>query len=626
MIKERSNRVFVTGHRGVCGKHRFGPYYGVVSDKVAQSNLATSIRSNARLPRITSKMNAPRRIDPRVLTIGMITTSPLVPRWQAEIVEILAADARFSLDTLITVAPSHVPGSDQAAGAIARLMTLPWKLADRFDAFFSRKIFHRQFKPVAYDADALIDFKHARRFASSIEVEVVCDAGDGSIGIREHELCLIGQRNLDVVINLDDLELDTAFQRVPAHGVWFLRLGSEEQERQGPPAFAEVAGNYGETIVKLCVLDGERSGTVVLARASYHTFLKSWNENRRRACMRSVHLVTDTLERLADTGQTGAIGKLPAAKRLGGVTTNLPGPVEAIGALARVCWRTLSAELSKRLYVEQWQLAVGWEGGKPQEMYKFARVIPPQDRFWADPFLFERDGVQHIFIENFPYATDKGEIAVLRFRDRELLESRTIISQPYHMSFPFCFEHGGRCFMIPETYESGAIELWEAHDFPYGWHKVKNLMEGVSSADTVLHYNDGRWWMFTNLDRTVFQDHCHELHLFWADTFDSESWTPHPLNPVVRDVSTARMAGRIVRTNDGRLLRYSQDNRFNYGYGLNILEITTLNPQAYHERRIGYAPLNRPRGVVGAHHFDRCGDVTVGDIRYRLPKLRWLPI
>ncbi|RVB33348.1 formyl transferase, partial [Mesorhizobium sp. M7A.F.Ca.CA.004.05.1.1] len=53
-------------------------------------------------------------------------------------------------------------------------------------------------------------------------------------------------------------------------------------------------------------------------------------------------------------------------------------------------------------------------------------------------------------------------------------------------------------------------------------------------------------------------------------------WTPHPKNPVLIDIASARPAGRMVRRGND-LLRPVQDCRRSYGAALGIARISHLD-------------------------------------------------
>ena len=91
--------------------------------------------------------------------------------------------------------------------------------------------------------------------------------------------------------------------------------------------------------------------------------------------------------------------------------------------------------------------------------------------------------------------------------------------------------------------------------------------------------------MFTNIKENEGASSFDELFLFYADELLTNHWKPHPKNPVVSDVKSARPAGSLFFYNN-KLYRPSQDCSFRYGYATVINEIIEMNPEA--ERISGY--------------------------------------
>jgi hypothetical protein len=172
--------------------------------------------------------------------------------------------------------------------------------------------------------------------------------------------------------------------------------------------------------------------------------------------------------------------------------------------------------------------------------------------------------------------------------------------------------------MIPETHQSGRIEVWRSVGFPDRWELHATALDGTRAADTVLVERSGQWWIFTNLCLDGFGDHCSELHVFRTDGPQLGHVEPHPLNPVVVDSRTARAGGRVF-FQDGRLLRVSQINSHGvYGYGLNIIEIERLDERSYRERVLRQITPGFENGIMGCHHFDAAEGQFVIDVRSRI--------
>ncbi len=110
--------------------------------------------------------------------------------------------------------------------------------------------------------------------------------------------------------------------------------------------------------------------------------------------------------------------------------------------------------------------------------------------------------------------------------------------------------------MLSETAARRRVELYRASRFPDEWTLERVLLRNVRATDATLLRHEGRWWLFVAL--AVEGGHAvDELALFSSGSLDGE-WKPHPLNPVVSDVRSARPAGRIFSRN-GQLIRPAQD-------------------------------------------------------------------
>lgn len=195
-------------------------------------------------------------------------------------------------------------------------------------------------------------------------------------------------------------------------------------------------------------------------------------------------------------------------------------------------------------------------------------------------------------------------------------EPITILEKPYHLSYPYVFEHEGDLYLIPESIGNKTIELYKCVDFPGKWEFQMNLMEDIQAVDATIHYHDEKFWMFTNLIETDGASTWDELFLFYTDDLFSSDWTPHPLNPVVSDCKSARPAGKIFYEN-GRLYRPSQNCSHRYGYGFNISEITELSENSYNENVVSRVKPNWDKQIVGTHTFNREGSLHIIDAIYR---------
>ena len=223
------------------------------------------------------------------------------------------------------------------------------------------------------------------------------------------------------------------------------------------------------------------------------------------------------------------------------------------------------------------------------------------------------------------FSVGRGHISVLTVDSQcNYDEAVPVIKHPYHMSYPFIFNYRDEMYMIPETGESGTIQLYRCVNFPYQWEFVKNLMEDVFAVDTNVMEVDGRWWMFTTIRESDHTDCLDQLQIFHADSPLSDQWQPHVNNPVSRDVRTARLAGEFFQ-HDGKLLRPSQNGSYHYGWGMKISEVVQLDEDEYIEKEVRAIEPGWHWSVIATHTFNQLNGMFASDARVLRPRLmRWI--
>jgi hypothetical protein len=228
-----------------------------------------------------------------------------------------------------------------------------------------------------------------------------------------------------------------------------------------------------------------------------------------------------------------------------------------------------------------------------------AKDLPqPPSSFVADPFLVRERGVFYLFFELFNSDSQKGEIGVASSPDGYSWRYLgVVLREPFHLSYPYVFQHQGRYYMIPESRAGGGVRLYRAKNFPLTWELDTALFEGPY-ADSSIVYHDKRWWIFSERQAyTLTIWHSHHLQ---------GPWEQHPAGLLYpEDRARTRPGGRIVRVG-GKLIRFSQDNVGGYGKRVRAFEILELTPSTFRERPMVPDPLFGPTGNAwrfnGMHH------------------------
>ncbi len=209
----------------------------------------------------------------------------------------------------------------------------------------------------------------------------------------------------------------------------------------------------------------------------------------------------------------------------------------------------------------------------------YVRLADDGRRYYADPFVIAANGSHYLFCEEFDYALGRGLISVTVVpRTGTPQRPRVVLDRPYHLSYPFVFEHAGQIWMMPESSGARTVELYRADPFPDRWVLETTLLRDIDIGDATIVQQDGRWWMFGGT-RAWMSSSWDALSLFHAPELTGP-WTPHPRNPVLIDLRSARPAGALFRQNGG-WWRPAQDCSRGYGSGLALCSVDRLDPEDY---------------------------------------------
>ncbi|TPK72245.1 formyl transferase [Mesorhizobium sp. B2-4-17] len=400
-------------------------------------------------------------------------------------------------------------------------------------------------------------------------------------------------------------QLETAIHGLPADGLAErLPLSALAPYRTQAPAPADLVldlcgdahvngtrvwrmtydGDAGEAALLASILDGrtpiariEENGTVVaegrlgteyggIALASFQDMLARTASLILAAMTGSARAV---LPVLPEPAQADALPQIPSTAKLG---------VRAGKALAR--------RIVQKIYhlcynAPHWK--VGWRQTDGRDLFDLRahpasgwRVLPDDgSRFYADPFPILYQGQVTLFVEDYIHRLGKAIISAVPFGPAGPIgRPEPVLDLPYHLSYPFVFERDGEVWMVPESCANRTVDLYRATAFPGGWVKEATLLSDIVASDATLVEHGGRWWLFATVrdGGGAFSD---ALHLWSAPDFRGP-WTPHPKNPVLVDIASARPAGRMVERN-GQLLRPVQDCRRSYGAALGIARIAHLD-------------------------------------------------
>lgn len=260
-----------------------------------------------------------------------------------------------------------------------------------------------------------------------------------------------------------------------------------------------------------------------------------------------------------------------------------------------------TAEFAIAIYTGPSPLSLSPATGVPQPTLTRDDVSDVSAAFVADPFMIQKDQKWWLFFEVLNERNEQGDIGLAFSPDgRSWQYDRIVLDEPFHLSYPYVFEHDGKVYMLPEAGESHSLRLYAAVQFPHSWRLETTLLRGTH-LDPSLIYHAGHWWLFS---ATSLQND--ELTLFWAEHLTGP-WHKHPASPIVSgDAHRARPGGRVIET-EGRLYRFAQDDYPNYGRALRAFEILELSTTRYREREAPEFVLKASGqgwNAAGMHHAD----------------------
>jgi hypothetical protein len=453
------------------------------------------------------------------------------------------------------------------------------------------------------DAFARMDAKKLLENTPEIKIHPTMDKF--SDWIEEEDVKRIKEFNLDVIIRRGFRILKGDILNTAKYGLWSFHHGDNTLVRGGPPGFWETFESMGEQGVILQILTEDLDNGIVLYRSSFPCDSPFVKKNNNDCFLRSSLFIPRTLKRLYCKGDDAFFDNIERGKKgLNFYDHTLyvpPTNGKFFKMLIKHTYRTGSQFIHSHFFRKQWFLMYDLRDQISTSFWRFKRIIPPMDRFWADPHVFFKDDIYNIFIEEYIFEKKKAHISLIEMQQSgKYSDPVKVLEEPFHLSYPHVFDHNGTLYMIPETQQTHSINLYESTDFPYTWKHRSTLLDSVDAVDSTILFHKNKWWLFTNIAEPKGTSINNELYLFYSDNLLSHSWNSHPMNPIISDVRRARPAGKILERN-GKLIRPSQCRVPWYGYGIKLNEIIVLAENDYLEREIAFIEPKWDKKLKGVH-------------------------
>ncbi|MFH1642295.1 MAG: hypothetical protein ABIC04_05345 [Nanoarchaeota archaeon] len=554
------------------------------------------------------------------LRVGLLLNGYNISAWSFKMIEIITKSDYADIVLVIINNKKSELNKTIVLKLRNNFSRIPYILIRKTLNFLYEKLIERN----TYLPDANKEVNSEALLTNTLTIKVKTIRKEWSDYFYKDDILRIKEQNIDILVRCGFGILRGDILNSAKYGIWSFHHGDNYINRGGPPGFWESMESWPETGSILQILTEDLDNGKVLCRSFACTNFMSVTDNRSNYFWKSLSFMTRKMRELYSAGEDEFFKKVEYnnrhpifySERLYVNPTNY----ELAKLIVRKIKEKISILYDNKFYLNQWILMFHLKNGFSSSLWRYKKIIPPKDKFWADPHVIFRNDKYYIFIEEYMYKSQKGHIALITMdEDGVYHKPETVIDRPYHLSYPFVFEYENKYYMIPESKSNKTIELYKCVEFPQKWEFQMNLMDNVRAVDATVFYHKNKWWMFTNICENEGASLWDELFLFSANNLFTNNWQSHPLNPIVSDCKTSRPAGKIFSIN-GILYRPSQNCSTRYGYGFNISEITSLDENNYAEVLVSSVKPNWDKNIIGTHTFNRVNSLHIIDAIYKRRK------
>lgn len=440
---------------------------------------------------------------------------------------------------------------------------------------------------------------------------------NNTISLDKENVAMLIEKHIDVIFNLTNLKLSNKLLEIPTSGVWKINHASFNYTHNCPKAYWEIVHSFEETGAVLILQN--KAGNHTIYEWFKNTDDSSINRNLMELVIGFNKIIVGQLQQLKIEGTEHFLKKKEAIKFQNSQSLKTlyqaPSLLEAFNGLTSIFMRGLKRQLKRKLFFDQWIILYNFNSHdiSEKEFSNYTPILPPKDRFWADPFPWYKNNKHYIFFEELVYSENKGKIAVMEIsKNGEHNKPITIIETDYHLSYPHLFEINNDLYMIPESMEHNTIDLYKCLKFPDQWEKEKTLIPNIKALDTTIFKHENKFFMFTTIIEHNGVYRGHELFLFWTDDLLKGTWQVHQSSPIKINQFGNRPAGNLFNRNNS-LYRPAQNSTKHYGYGMIIQEISELSPTSYKEKEDFQIHPNWDKKTTGIHTYNQNNNLSVID-------------
>lgn len=491
-------------------------------------------------------------------------------------------------------------------GFFKKLTTLPVRRA------FFQLWNHYQFKPAA---KRMIPLSRLGIDLESIPIlDCIPRHEKTSTFISDNDIEIIKNQHLDFILRFGFDIIRGDILEAAKHGIWSFHHDDEMTYRGGPPGFWEWMHDNPRNGIILQRLTSSLDKGYILCKRFYPTILHSYKAHLDQLLMESTDMPLQVCRQIQHTGELQATLSESKAKLY-----RPPVNLRMLGYWIKCLTRRCRFHLHDLFHQEDWnvgyvEVPLSQFLDAPEDYLEDIQWLRKKRRsvYNADPFVITTEKDTYLFFECYNYRQGKGHIEVV-CKSNRFRKPKVVLEEPFHLSYPFVFEHDGTVYCLPECHQAERLYLYRFNEENLQLERDAELIDHIQAIDPTLLFSDGRWNLFfTQKDQPSVK-----LYRYVADDLRGP-YRPHWNNPVKVDCADARMAGAFFKWN-GQRVRPAQECIRYYGTAVCLNRVDALDNDQYKETPIErIQPITQSKFKKGLHTINGNDQVTVLDGK------RWL--
>lgn len=236
----------------------------------------------------------------------------------------------------------------------------------------------------------------------------------------------------------------------------------------------------------------------------------------------------------------------------------------------------------------------------------------PTPNWYADPFVFSTsENHIEVFVEEMKTEENRGVITKLCIDKHQfkVVDKKTILSLPTHLSFPIFIKEMGKTYVYPENSQSGSVQIYEYNEIHQELINPKVIINEPLLDTQIVKIKDTFYAFGVKFDSGLQAD-TKTLYIY-----KSESLTGNykKIQKISNSKCEERGAGLIFKDKNGRLIRPAQCCEG--GYGKSVIFYELKHSEGIFSEKEIYRLEPNPNGKYGnvLHTFNQVGDWCIID-------------